>query len=90
MVGRRVGTPGQPLAPDDWVTARVLRGEEAPRDTIEIETADTPPLRRIVLITGAPILDEGGAIAGAVVTQMDVTDRVRGRGSAAPGRPPQG
>ena len=68
---------GQQLAPRDWVTARVLRGEEAPRDTIEIETCDTPPLRRIVLITGAPIRDEAGAIAGAVVTQMDITDRVR-------------
>lgn len=68
---------GQPLGPDDWVTARVLRGEEAPRDTVEIETCDTPPLRRIVLITGAPILDDGGAITGAVVTQMDITERVR-------------
>ena len=68
---------GQELAPQDWVTARVLRGEEAPRDIIEIDTFDTPPLRRIVLITGAPIRDEAGAIAGAVVTQMDITDRVR-------------
>ena len=68
---------GQPLGAADWVTARVLRGEPAPRDTIEIETSDTPPLRRIVLITGAPIRDEGGAISGAVVTQMDITDRVK-------------
>ncbi|NML62886.1 PAS domain-containing protein [Massilia sp. RP-1-19] len=68
---------GLPLAPEDWVTARVLRGEEAPRATIEIETCDTPPVRRIVLITGAPIRDEAGAVSGAVVTQMDITDRVR-------------
>ncbi|MCC6070030.1 PAS domain-containing protein [Massilia sp. GCM10020059] len=68
---------GQPLAPHEWITARVLRGEEAPRDTVEIETSDTPPVRRIVLVTGAPIVDEHGAITGAVVTQMDITDRVR-------------
>ena len=68
---------GQALGPDDWVAARVLRGEEAPRATVEIETCDTPPLRRIVQITGAPILDDAGAINGAVVTQIDVTERVR-------------
>ena len=68
---------GNALAPHEWATARVLRGEAAPHDTVEIETFDDPPLRRIVLVTGAPITGDSGAIAGAVVTQMDITERVR-------------
>lgn len=68
---------GQALTPEDWTTARVLRGEEAPRDVIEITSFDDPPQHRIVLNSGAPIRGAQGAIVGAVVAEMDVTDRVR-------------
>lgn len=68
---------GQRLEPHEWTTARVLRGVEALHDIIEIESFDTPPLRRIVLNSGAPIKDGEGKIVGAAVAQMDITDRVK-------------
>jgi signal transduction histidine kinase/ActR/RegA family two-component response regulator len=68
---------GQPIQAHEWALARALRGEDAPHDMIEIETFDTPPLRRIVIASGAPIRDGSGSIFGAVVAVMDVTDQVR-------------
>jgi signal transduction histidine kinase len=44
---------------------------------MEIESFDVPPVRRIVLNSGAPIKDGNGRIVGAVVAQMDITDRVK-------------
>jgi PAS domain S-box-containing protein len=68
---------GQPLQAHDWPTARILRGEAASHDTIEIESFDQPPVRRVLLVSGAPIQDNDGKIVGAVVAQKDVTVRVR-------------
>jgi PAS domain S-box-containing protein len=68
---------GRHLEPDEWATARVLRGAEAPHDIVEIESFDATPVRRIVLISGAPIKDSTGKIVGAVAAQMDITDRVK-------------
>ncbi|WP_147376900.1 PAS domain-containing hybrid sensor histidine kinase/response regulator [Noviherbaspirillum saxi] len=68
---------GLPLQPSEWTTARILRGEEALEDIIEIESFDAPPVRRIVFNTGAPIKDDDGRVVGAVVAQMDITNRVR-------------
>lgn len=68
---------GRLLEPHDWTTARILRGEEALGDIIEIESFDMPPVRRIVLNSGAPIKDGNGKVTGAVVAQLDITDRVR-------------
>ena len=68
---------GQPLAADDWPLARALDGVPAPRSLIEIETLDYPPLRRIALVTAAPVRDEGGALLAAVGAQLDVSERVR-------------
>jgi PAS domain S-box-containing protein len=68
---------GRPLLAHEWATARILRGEENPRDLVTIESFDTPPVQRTVLITGAPIKGSDGAIVGAVVAQMDISDRVR-------------
>ncbi|MFC5462288.1 ATP-binding protein [Massilia niabensis] len=68
---------GQRLREDEWAMARALAGEAAPRQVIEVESFDEPPRRRIVLNQGAPIRDAAGTIIGAVVGQMDVTDRIR-------------
>ncbi|MDR5763235.1 ATP-binding protein [Caballeronia sp. LZ035] len=57
-------------------TARILRGEGAANDIVSIESFDEPPKRRTLLSTGAPIRDDLGEIAGAVVAQLDITDRV--------------
>jgi PAS domain S-box-containing protein len=68
---------GRRLQSHEWTTARILNGEEALHDIIEIESFNASPVRRVVLNSGAPIKDATGAIAGAVVAQMDITDRVR-------------
>ncbi|MEJ7808200.1 MAG: ATP-binding protein, partial [Telluria sp.] len=38
---------------------------------------DVPPVRRIVLNSGAPIRGEDGEIVGAIVAQMDITERIK-------------
>ncbi|KDR32022.1 MULTISPECIES: ATP-binding protein [Caballeronia] len=67
---------GHTLTAHEWTTARVLNGEAAARDIVSIESFDDPPNRRTLLSTGAPIRDDHGAIVGAVVAQLDITDRV--------------
>jgi signal transduction histidine kinase len=68
---------GQRLREDEWAMSRALAGEDAPRHVIEIESFDRPGVRRIMLNSGAPIRNETGEIVGAVVAQMDVTERVK-------------
>jgi PAS domain S-box-containing protein len=67
---------GQRLHEHEWTTARVLRGEDALHDVIEIESFDTPPVRHVCLNSGAAIRDSEGRIIGAVVAQMNITDRI--------------
>lgn len=64
------------LDASEWTTARVLRGEDASSDIVSIENFEEPPGRRTLLSTGAPIRDDSGAIVGAVVAQLDITERV--------------
>ncbi len=68
---------GRRLREDEWAMARALAGEAAPRQVIEIESFDSPGVRRTMLNSGAPIRNEAGEIVGAVVAQMDITDRVK-------------
>jgi PAS domain S-box-containing protein len=68
---------GQRLASGEWAMARALAGEAAPRQVIEIESFDLPGVRRIMLNSGAPIRNDAGEITGAVVAQMDITDRIK-------------
>jgi PAS domain S-box-containing protein len=68
---------GQPLQAHEWAISRALIGEDAPRQIIEIESFDAPYTRRIILNSGASIRDETGEIVGALVAQMDITDRMR-------------
>lgn len=68
---------GRRLEPREWTTARILAGVENPRDIVTIESLDRPPVHRTVLITGSPVKDNHGNIVGAVVAQMDISDRIK-------------
>jgi PAS domain S-box-containing protein len=68
---------GRPLRADEWALARALRGEEAPRDILEIEPFGAPGMRKTILNCGAPVRDADGRIIGSIVAQMDITDQVR-------------
>ncbi|MDR5857672.1 ATP-binding protein [Caballeronia sp. LZ062] len=67
---------GELLTPHDWTIARVLKGSGATTDIVSIESFDDPPNRRTILSTGAPIKDDHGGVIGAVVAQLDITDRI--------------
>ncbi len=66
---------GQRLAPHEWALARVLRGEQAHDDLVEIEPFGAPGTRRTIVLSGAAVRDARGRIVGGVVAQMDVTGR---------------
>ena len=68
---------GQQLAPEDWPISRALRGEEVAGDFVEIEPFDAPTVRRVVLVSAAPVRNGDGEIIGGVTAQMDITDRIR-------------
>ncbi len=68
---------GKRIEPHEWTISRILRGEAAPPDIIEIESFDTPPSRYILLNSGAPIKDQDGKVIGAVVAQLDITEQIK-------------
>ncbi|MBH2010449.1 MAG: PAS domain-containing protein [Xanthomonadaceae bacterium] len=67
---------GRQLEAHEWALARALQGEEAPRDTVEIEPFGKPGTRRTILNCGAPVRNLDGKIIGSVAAQMDISDRV--------------
>lgn len=67
---------GRRLEAHEWALARALQGEEAPRDTVEIEPFGQPGIRRTILNCGAPVRNLDGEIIGSVAAQMDISDRV--------------
>jgi PAS domain S-box-containing protein len=67
---------GEPIAADEWALARALRkGEVYSGEEAEIETIDGQ--RKVVLNSAAPILNDAGDVAGAVVAMIDITERKR-------------
>jgi len=63
---------GEPLAPEDWTTARVLRGgEPILGELIEIERFDGT--RGVVISSSVPIKDAAGKLTGAVGVTEDIT-----------------
>jgi PAS domain S-box-containing protein len=66
---------GERLAAHEWALARVLRGEEAPNDVVEIEPFGAPGVRRTIVLSAAAVRDADGNIVGGVVAHMDVTAR---------------
>ncbi|MFC0679850.1 PAS domain S-box protein [Lysobacter korlensis] len=68
---------GQPVGPDEWPITRVLRGEEEVSAIIEIEPFGRPGERRTAQVHARPVRTHDGALVGAVVAEMDITDQVR-------------
>lgn len=68
---------GRALEPEDWALWRALRGETVRGDIVEIEPFGEPSVRRTLINSGAPVRDSQSRILGAVVAQMDITERVR-------------
>lgn len=71
--GWRHGT-NQPIAPDEWPSARArLKGETIVNEIVDIEGFDGT--RRTVETSAAPLRDMDDRISGAVFTLDDVSDR---------------
>lgn len=67
---------GEELSAEDWALARTIRtGESVLDELLEIDTFDGK--KKVILNYTAPVLDERGEIDGAVVVNLDITDRVR-------------
>ncbi|MFN7146769.1 MAG: ATP-binding protein, partial [Myxococcota bacterium] len=67
---------GQPVAPEEWALARALDGE-ATEHIVSIEPFGAPGHRRTMLNSGAPVRDRAGNVIGAVIAQMDITERLK-------------
>jgi len=67
---------GQPLQARDWALARALRGEDVAGDVVQIEPFDAPGTRRTLLLRATPVRTPNGETSGAVVVQIDISDRV--------------
>jgi len=64
---------GEPIAPEEWAAARAIRrGETSIDEEIEIECFDGS--RKFILNSALPLRDAGGAIKGAFIVNVDVTD----------------
>ena len=69
---------GQPVTPEQWPSARVLRGEVLRGATAADIVLHTPDGRNLVLNTsGAPVRNAEGAIVGGVLIGREVTQRRR-------------
>ncbi len=67
---------GEEISADDWALAKTIKtGVEIKDEMLEIEAFDGK--RRVILNYTAPIIDNDGAIQGAIVMNNDITDRKR-------------
>jgi PAS domain S-box-containing protein len=73
------GSPqhGQRIQAHEWPLARALEEKRDVSTVVEIESFDSPGVRRTAFISSAPIRRQGEDPDGAVVVVMDITDRVR-------------
>ena len=67
---KRVAKDGTPIPPDDWISARALRGETTRNEELEIHHPDGRVFP--ILASGAPLKNELGHVAGAVVAFQDI------------------
>jgi len=71
---------GRPLQPHEWAPIRALsRGETCLDEVIDIETLQGT--RKTVAVSALPVRDDAGRIAGIMVINEDVTERVRAQES---------
>ncbi len=65
---------GEYVEPEDWALAKTIRdGETIVDEQLEIESFDGK--RRTILNYTAPVLDGEGNVDGAIVINLDITDR---------------
>jgi PAS domain S-box-containing protein len=67
---------GERVRGEDWALARALRGETVHGDLVEIQPDGDGP-RRTLLLQARPVRLDDGTMAGAVVAQTDISDRMR-------------
>ena len=68
---KRVAKDGSPIPPEDWISARALRGEAVINQELEIHHPDGRVFP--ILASGAPLHNELGHVAGAVVAFQDIS-----------------
>lgn len=68
---------GQRIEAHEWPVARTLEEKRGFSSIVEIESFDSPGVRKTVFVSSAPVRRQGEGFDGAVVVVMDVTDRVR-------------
>lgn len=73
------GSPrqGQRIEAHEWPMARALEEKKSFSSIVEIESFDSPGVRKTVFVSSAPVRRQDEGFDGAVVVVMDVTDRVR-------------
>ena len=68
---KRIAKDGTPIPPDQWISARALRGETARNEELEIHHPDGRVFP--ILASGAPLRNDLGHVAGAVVAFQDIS-----------------
>ena len=68
---KRVAKDGTPIPPEKWISARALDGETIKNEELEIHHPDGRVFP--ILASGAPLRNELGHVAGAVVAFHDIT-----------------
>jgi PAS domain S-box-containing protein len=68
---KRMTMEGAPIPPDQWISAKALRGEITRNEELEIHHPDGRVFP--ILASGAPLRNELGHVAGAVVAFQDIS-----------------
>lgn len=68
---------GRRIEAHEWPMARTLEEKKEFSGIVEIESFDSPDVRRTTFISSAPIRRQGEGFDGAVVVVMDITDRIK-------------
>ena len=68
---KRIANDGTPIPQEAWISARALRGETARNEELEIHHPDGRVFP--ILASGAPLRNDLGQIAGAVVAFQDIS-----------------
>lgn len=73
------GSPrhGQRVEAHEWPMARALAEQREFSNIVEVESFDSPGVRRTTFISSAPVRRQGDVFDGAVVVVMDITDRIK-------------
>jgi len=68
---KRIAKDGSPIPSDQWISARAMRGESVINEELEIHHPDGRVFP--ILASGAPLQNELGHVAGAVVAFQDIS-----------------